>query len=95
MFNIEGRHVSKRVRLIEMSVIPSTGVRSAAADRSTWLAWGASSLVTGRTGRDSSGDREQKLSTVKSSTMKGPIRKGLPVSFAGDGAKPRTTLAEG
>ena len=80
-----------------MSVIPSTGVRSAAADRSTWLAWGASSLVTGRTGRDSSGDREpiENLSTVKSSTMKGPIRKGLPVSFAGDGAKPRTTLAEG
>jgi len=27
MFNIKGRHVSKRVRLSKMSVIPSTGVR--------------------------------------------------------------------
>ena len=61
MPSIEGRHVSKRVRLIgSMGVIPSRGLRGLFEETSFNLAGvGSFRLATVETGPDPSGDREQ------------------------------------
>src|SRR4051812_9833250 len=76
---LQSRRRSKRVSGLESLANPVQGVRAYVA-RSTWLAWGASSLVTGGTGltRPATGRQNP---AVRSVTMKGP--KGLASNFDG------------
>ena len=78
-----------------MRVIPSRGFGVRLKElRSTWLAWGASSLVTGRTGLTSPGTGGKSAGREKLNHER-PDRKGLSVSLAGDGAELRTILVGG